>query len=47
MNISTLQEFCRFWPLLLVGFGFAIMLATRENRSGLLSASRKEGNHGV
>ena len=47
MNISTLQEFCRFWPLLLVGFGFAIMLATRENRSRMLSASRKEGNHGV
>jgi hypothetical protein len=47
MNISTLQEFCRFWPLLLVGFGFAIMLATRENRSRSLSGSRKEGNHGV
>ena len=47
MNISTLQEFCRFWPLLLVGFGFAIMLATRENRSRSLSDSGKEGTHGV
>ena len=47
MNISTLQEFCRFWPLLLVGFGFAIMLATRENRSRSLSGSGKQGNHGV
>jgi hypothetical protein len=47
MNISTLQEFCRFWPLLLVGFGLAIMLAARENRSRGLSGSRKEGNHGL
>jgi hypothetical protein len=47
MNISTLQEFCRFWPLLLVGFGLAIMLAARENVSRDLSVRRKEGNHGV
>jgi hypothetical protein len=47
MNVSTVQEFCRFWPLLLVGFGLAIMLAARENRSRSLSGSRKEGNHGV
>ena len=47
MNISTLQEFCRFWPLLLVGFGLAIMLAARENRSRGLSGSRKEGSHGL
>jgi hypothetical protein len=47
MNISTVQEFCRFWPLLLVGFGLAIMLAARENRSRNLSGSRKGGTHGV
>jgi hypothetical protein len=47
MNISTLQEFCRFWPLLLVGLGLAIMLAARENVSRDLSVRRKEGNHGV
>ena len=47
MNISSMQEFCRFWPLLLVGFGVAIMLAARENRSRSLSGSGKEGNHGV
>jgi hypothetical protein len=47
MNISTLQEFCRFWPLLLVGFGLAIMLAARENVSRDLPVRRKEGNHGV
>jgi hypothetical protein len=47
MNISSLQEFCRFWPLLLVGFGLAIMLAARENRSQSLSDSRKEGTHGL
>jgi hypothetical protein len=47
MNISTLQEFCRFWPLLLVGLGLAIILAARENVSRDLSVRRKEGNHGV
>jgi hypothetical protein len=47
MNVSTVQEFCRFWPLLLVGFGLAIMLAARENRSRDLSGSRKEGSHGL
>jgi ABC-type multidrug transport system fused ATPase/permease subunit len=47
MNISSLQEICRFWPLLLVGFGLAIMLAARGNRSQNLSDSRKEGTHGL
>ena len=47
MNISTLQEFCRFWPLLLVGFGLAIMLAARENRSQSLSDGRRRGTHGL
>ena len=47
VNVSALQEFCRFWPLLLVGFGLAIMLAARENHSRSISGSRKEGNHGV
>jgi hypothetical protein len=30
-----------------VGFGLAIMLAARENRSQNLSDSRKEGTHGL
>ena len=47
VNVSALQEFCRFWPLLLVGFGLAIMLAARENRSRSISGSRKEGSHGL
>jgi len=47
MNVSAVQELCRFWPLLLVGFGLAIMLAARENRSRSISGSRKEGSHGV
>jgi hypothetical protein len=47
VNVSALQEFCRFWPLLLVGLGLAIMLAARENVSRDLSVRRKEGNHGV
>src|ERR1700735_245686 len=47
VNVSTVQEFCRFWPLLLVGFGLAIILAARENRSRSLSGSRKEESHGL
>jgi hypothetical protein len=47
LNVSAVQEFCRFWPLLLVGFGLAIMLAARENRSRNLFGSRKGGTHGV
>lgn len=47
MNISSLQEFCRFWPLLLVGFGFAIMLAARENRSHSVSDGPRRGTHGL
>ena len=47
VNVSAVQELCRFWPLLLVGLGLAIMLAARENRSRGLSRSRKEGSHGL
>jgi hypothetical protein len=47
MNISAVQEFCRFWPLLLVGFGLAIMLAVREEHSRSRSGSRKGGSDGV
>ncbi|HXN99151.1 MAG TPA: hypothetical protein VN881_08760 [Candidatus Acidoferrales bacterium] len=47
VNVSALQEFSRFWPLLLVGFGLAIMLAARENRSRGISGNRKEGSHGL
>jgi len=47
VNVSTMQEFCRFWPLLLVGLGLAIMLATRENRSRSLSVRPKGEPDGV
>jgi len=47
VNVSAVQELCRFWPLLLVGFGLAIILAARENRSRSLSGSRKEESHGL
>jgi Sec-independent protein secretion pathway component TatC len=46
VNMATVREFFRFWPLLFVGFGLAIMLATRENRSRRLPGSRKGGTHG-
>jgi uncharacterized membrane protein len=39
MNVSAMQDFLRFWPLLLVSLGLAIMLATRQNNS-----RRKEGS---
>ncbi|MFZ3215461.1 MAG: hypothetical protein WA192_05305 [Candidatus Acidiferrales bacterium] len=38
LNIPTAAELLRYWPLLLVGLGFAILLATQENR---FSASRR------
>lgn len=33
LDVPTLGEMLRYWPLALVGLGFAILLATRENRS--------------
>jgi hypothetical protein len=43
MNTAAIGDFLRFWPLLLVSLGFAIMLATRQNRSG----SRDGETHGL
>jgi hypothetical protein len=38
LNIPSTAEVLRYWPLILVGLGLAILLATQENR---FSASRK------
>jgi hypothetical protein len=38
LNIPSAGEVLRYWPLLLVGLGLAILLATQENR---FSASRR------
>src|ERR1700722_5283980 len=45
MNTAAIHDFLRFWPLLLVSLGFAIMLATRQNRSGSSSGSRSGETH--
>jgi len=47
MNTAAIHDFLRFWPLLLVSLGFAIMLATRQNRSHRSSVSRNGENHGL
>jgi uncharacterized membrane protein len=47
MNVAAMQDFLRFWPLLLVSLGLAIMLATRQNNSRSLSDSRKGGSRGL
>jgi hypothetical protein len=47
MNVSAMRDFLRFWPLLLVSLGLALMLATRQNRSPGLSGSRQGGNRGM
>jgi hypothetical protein len=46
LNTPALQELFRFWPLLLVGFGLAIMVATRENRSRRFARSRTGDRYG-
>lgn len=33
LNIPAVADLLRYWPLILVGLGLAILLATRENRS--------------
>lgn len=33
LNIPALADLLRYWPLILVGLGLAILLATHENRS--------------
>jgi hypothetical protein len=33
LNIPNLADLLRYWPLVLVGLGLAILLATHENRS--------------
>jgi hypothetical protein len=38
LNVPSAAELLRYWPLILVGLGLAILLATRENR---FSASRR------
>ena len=38
LNIPDAGEVLRYWPLILVGLGLAILLATQENR---FSASRR------
>jgi len=45
MNTAAIHDFFRFWPLLLVSLGFAIMLATRQNRSRSSSGSRSGEAH--
>jgi hypothetical protein len=47
MNTSAIQDFLRFWPLLLVSLGFSIMLAARQNRAGSASDNRQRGIHGL
>ncbi len=47
MNVFATQDFLRFWPLLLVSLGLAILLATRQNSSRSLSGNRKEGSRGL
>jgi hypothetical protein len=47
MNVSAMQDFLRFWPLLLVSLGLAIMLATRQDNPRRLSGNRKEGSRGL
>jgi hypothetical protein len=43
LNVPALGEVLRYWPLALVGLGFAILLATHENRS---SRTRRGNRHG-
>ncbi|MFY9803221.1 MAG: hypothetical protein WA211_08310 [Candidatus Acidiferrales bacterium] len=43
LNIPALGEVLRYWPLALVGLGFAILLATHENRA---SRARRGNRHG-
>jgi hypothetical protein len=38
LNLPNAGEVLRYWPLILVGLGLAILLATQENR---FSASRR------
>jgi hypothetical protein len=37
----------RYWPLLLVGLGFSIMLATQENRLKRTTTTRKGVRYGL
>lgn len=43
LNIPNLADLLRYWPLVLVGLGLAILLATHENRS---SRARRGNGHG-
>ena len=43
LNIPNLADLLRYWPLVLVGLGLAILLATHENRS---SGARRGNRNG-
>jgi hypothetical protein len=46
LNAPGFLDLFRFWPLVLVGFGLAIMLAARENRSRRFARARaKDHDH--
>jgi hypothetical protein len=44
VGAPSLAEVLRYWPLILVGLGLSIMLATQENR---LRRTRKGAKHGL
>jgi hypothetical protein len=43
----TVTQVLRYWPLLLVGLGFSIMLATQENRLKRTTTARKGVRYGL
>jgi|HubBroStandDraft_6_1064221.scaffolds.fasta_scaffold12878_7 hypothetical protein len=43
----TVTQVLRYWPLLLVGLGFSIMLATQENRLKRVVPARKGVRYGL
>jgi hypothetical protein len=43
LNIPNLPDLLRYWPLVLVGLGLAILLATHENRSSRARRGNRNG----
>jgi hypothetical protein len=43
LNIPNLADLLRYWPLVLVGLGLAILLATHENRSSRARRGNRNG----
>jgi hypothetical protein len=43
----TVTQVLRYWPLVLVGLGFSIMLATQENRLKRTTPARKGVRYGL